>query len=103
MSGADADRDGYTNQQEYLTGTDPLNANSFLRLGEVAQRSLASGGGVAVSWASVDGRSYTVERSYNLTDWSVLQSNVAATPPLNTVVDLDVPPQGRGFYRLSVP
>ncbi len=101
-AGIDADGDGFTNRQEYLAGTDPRDASSVLRVGEIAQRALEDGGGVAVSWASAAGRRYKLERSYNLRDWTTIADEEEAAPPLNTVVDDTPPPDGRAFYRLEL-
>ena len=96
----DYDSDGFNNLQEYLAGTNPRDASSKLKIGEVARQSTPDGMSTLVSWASVEGRSYRVERSYDLTNWTAIQDNVAATPPLNTVTDSGVSPSGKAFYRL---
>jgi len=54
---ADPDGDGLTNWQEYLAGTDPLNANSVLRVTQI--RPVADG--IEITWSSVQGRVYAVE------------------------------------------
>lgn len=98
----DIDGDGFTAKQEYLAGTNPQNSASALKIGEVARQSTPDGLSTLVSWSSVAGRSYRLERSYDLDNWQVVQDNVAATPPLNTVVDGDLPPAGKAFYRLVI-
>ena len=98
----DPDGDGFNNKQEYLAGTNPRDANSVLKIGEIARQSTPDGLSTLVSWASVAGRSYRVERSYDMAHWDVLNANVDATPPLNTVVDGAEPPGGKAFYRLVV-
>ena len=58
----DPDGDGLNNWQEWRAGTNPTNALSVLRL-----LSPASGAsGVIVSWQSVSGRNYSLERSTRL-------------------------------------
>ena len=98
----DTDGDGFTAKQEYLAGTDPRNSASVLKVGEVARQSTPDGTSTLVSWASVDGKRYRVERSFNLSGWTAIQQNVDATPPLNTVLDSAVPPDGKAFYRVTV-
>ncbi|MBI3880418.1 MAG: metallophosphoesterase, partial [Verrucomicrobia bacterium] len=56
---ADADGDGLTNLQEFWAGTNPNDANSWLRVASVA----AAGGGFAVTWPSVGGVRYRVSFS----------------------------------------
>ena len=58
----DADADGRNNWQEWVSGTDPTNALSVLRL-LAPTNSLF---GVTVSWQSVTNRAYSLERSTNL-------------------------------------
>jgi hypothetical protein len=98
----DRDGDGFTNRQEYLAGTNPRDANSVLKIGEIALQSTADGLCTLVSWASVAGRTYKLERSYDMVNWELLNENVEATPPLNTVTDSAVAPGGKAFYRLGV-
>ena len=98
----DIDGDGFTAKQEYLAGTNPRDASSVLKVGEVARQSTPDGLSTQVSWSSVAGRRYQVERSFDLSSWTVLKGDVEATPPLNTVVDGEIPPSGKAFYRLTV-
>jgi len=103
---ADADQewdgDGFTNRQEFLAGTNPRDANSFLKSGQfnVVQNTAGSGFVSTISWASVAGRLYAVERSFDLSAWAVVADNVQATVPLNTVTDQVLPPGGKVFYRV---
>lgn len=98
----DTDGDGFTAKQEYLAGTDPRDASSVLKIGEVARQATSDGLSTQVSWSSVAGRRYQVERSFDLSNWTVLEGDVEATPPLNTVVDSGISPSGKAFYRLMV-
>ena len=59
---SDPDSDGLNNWQEWRAGTDPTNALSALRLRPPSQ----VGNDLVVSWESVAGRSYSVERSTDL-------------------------------------
>lgn len=58
----DADGDGMNNLAEYLCGTDPTDADSYLRMISVTK----TNGDVSVSWMAVGGRSYVVEAATNL-------------------------------------
>ena len=55
---ADADADGLTNLQEFLAGTDPLDAASGLRLMVSA---LPGAGALMLSWEAISNRSYTIQ------------------------------------------
>ena len=97
----DWDGDGFTNWQEFLAGTNPRDANSFLKTGQfnVAQNTAGSGFISTISWASVAGRLYAVEPSFDLTTWTVVADNISAASPLNTLTDQVTPPNGKVFYR----
>jgi hypothetical protein len=54
---ADADQDGYSNAEEFTTGTSPVDANSFARILSVD----VSGGDVVIRIQSVSGRNYQLQ------------------------------------------
>jgi len=88
-----------TNLQEFLAGNSPVNPDSrlVLRLAPVLV-----GAPVTIRWSSVAGKSYTVWKSGNLAQgFQMLQNNVAATPPENTLTDSN--PGALAFYIISVP
>jgi hypothetical protein len=62
---ADLDGDGVINRDEYLADTDPTNAASFL--GMVTSPMMGSSIGLVVRWMSSTNRSYSIDRSVNLT------------------------------------
>jgi hypothetical protein len=62
----DADEDGMTNWQEYLTGTDPTDPTSVFRLQISVQA--VSGNNVVLTWPAAPGKSYQVRYKDNLTD-----------------------------------
>lgn len=65
---ADADGDGKSNYAEYLAGTDPKNASSKLFVRGISP----AGNGLTLNWDSISGKSYSVERSANLSTWTTL-------------------------------
>ena len=97
---ADPDHDGASNLSEWLAGTNPTNGASALRL---APPRRPATNGFVVGWPSVAGKSYRLLRATNLATGfnTVVQSNIAATPPTNTVTD-SVAPTGVRFYRLEL-
>ena len=98
---ADADGDGRTNYEEYLAGTDPQNANSRLTVKTVAP---LPGGGLTLTWDTVVGRTYSVERSSSLApnQWITLQSNVAGDGTIISCTDTNPGTATRLFYRVAV-
>lgn len=92
---ADADGDGVVTWQEYIAGTNPTNPASVFRISE---RPAAQG--YVLQWQSASGRVYQVEQSGNLlSGFSLLESNIYATPPLNSYTG--APPEtGAVFYRI---
>jgi len=98
----DPDDDRLNNWQEWRCGTDPTNALSVLRL----LTALPVANDVNVSWQSVAGVNYFLERSTNL----------AASPPFlplaaylpgqagtTTFVDTNAAATAPRFYRVTVP
>lgn len=97
----DADGDGRSNYDEYLAGTDPQNPASRLSVTSFAP---TSGGGFTLTWDTVSGKTYRVERSDSLTpnQWTVLQSGIAGDGNVKTFIDTNSGSAPRLFYRVSV-
>jgi hypothetical protein len=70
----DADNDGMSNVQEYVAGTNPTNAASFLKLDL-----LGVAGQVTLAFAATSNRNYTVEfrNALNTGSWLVLTNRPA--------------------------
>jgi hypothetical protein len=98
---ADPDRDGLNNWQEWRCGTDPTNALSALRL----LSAVPTGSNVAVTWQSVAGVNYFLERSTNLTapaSFKPVAADISGQPGTTVCQDTDAPGQGPFFYRVGV-
>ncbi|OQA25631.1 MAG: Carbohydrate binding domain protein [Verrucomicrobia bacterium ADurb.Bin345] len=96
----DYDRDGFVNWSEFVAGTQPTNISSFLSV--EAQQYLP--GKFIVRWPSVTGREYALRRYTNLVSgsYSVIASDIAATPPTNVYTD-SVPSAVQSYYyRVTV-
>jgi len=96
----DADADGMTNLQEYLAGTDPLNAASSLRL-TITPRS-SSDGMATLNWQVSPGKHYTVTYKDNLSDpnWQQASGNIYV---LGTQGYFRIAPtQSSRYYRLAL-
>jgi fibronectin type 3 domain-containing protein len=96
--GADPDGDGLTNAQEYNAGTDPKSAASVLKINQVQP----SGSNLVVSFATVAGKTYSVERSDTLQSgsWTAVQSGIAGTGSTVQVTDANAATKPRRFYRI---
>jgi len=94
----DRDGDGQTEAAEILAGTDPLDADSVLRLG------FATADGFPLEWVSVAGRRYSIWRSRTLAGpYAVWRSGIEATPPVNRLADSELVSDALPwFYRLGV-
>jgi len=98
---ADPDADGRSNRQEYQAGTDPIDANSVLMI--LGVETQPDGRTVIITWTSVEGKAYNLERCTNLiTGFQSIHRNLPATTPINTFTDtLDSTPTTL-FYRVGV-
>jgi hypothetical protein len=99
-AGADPDGDDYSNYQEYLAGTNPLDANSRLRV----ERINTAGGAVQFEFTAASNRTFTVQfkDALEAISWSVL-TNIPAAPQAR-VISISVPPtNSTRFYRLGAP
>jgi hypothetical protein len=96
---ADGDADGMSNQQEYLAGTDPTNGVSVLAISSLGP----VGNDIQLSFPSVSGKTYTVEKSDTLgSAWSLLQDNVPGTGSPVTVTDSGAASLPHRFYHVKI-
>jgi len=98
---ADPDGDGMTNAQEFSAGTDPNNSNSMLRVDNIA----VSGNDIVLSFPTVSGKIYRLERSSTLQSgsWTTLQSNIVGNGGVMQIIDIGSATQGKYFYRIATP
>ncbi len=107
----DTDGDGMNNWQEWVCGTDPTNALSVFRLLSAE----SNGSNVTVTWQSVAGISYFLERASDLSSitqgstnsaWAddsiVLATNIAGQPDTTSYTDTNAADGGPFFYRVGV-
>ena len=92
----DPDGDGFTNLQEYLAGTDPWDANSLLKIIDLA------GAGRVITWNSIPGRNYQVFATTNVNGaFTALSGTLTAfTNPMSFTNPAPVRP--REFYRVLI-
>jgi hypothetical protein len=98
-TGDDDDGDGMTAIEEWIAGTEPTNSGSYFQVAQAGR----TGGVVTVTWPSVAGRVYDLRRITNLLQGaaSIVATNIAATPPVNTYVDAFTNARSV-IYRLDV-
>ena len=97
--GTDADLDGASDRDEFIAGTDPNDPTS--RLVMAVRTGMNDDGTVVLSWSSVTGRTYRVQRAAAPGGgFDDVMAGIAATPATNSVsVPFDPP---AAFYRVLV-
>jgi hypothetical protein len=97
----DTDHDRHNNWQEWVAGTNPINALSVLSLASP----VITPTNVILTWTSVTNRTYTLEQATNLGGapaFSVLRSNLAGLPGTTSWTDTNAPVSSPRFYQLRV-
>ncbi len=97
----DSDGDGMNNWQEWIAGTIPTNAASVLQLSSPSN----SLSGMKVTWQSVSGVSYYLQRSTNLAvqpPFSSIVSNLTGHAVSTSYTDTSTTNGGPYFYRVGV-
>jgi hypothetical protein len=92
----DRDADGFTNEQEYLLGTDPTDRGSAFRITSV----LNNGTNSTVAWSSVVDKTYRLQAKANLSDsWADVETEVTATGASSSDTHAA---SGQYFYRVRL-
>jgi serine/threonine protein kinase len=96
----DSDGDGFTDLEELQAGTDPLNPASAPGITSTD----LIGSDVQISFSSVAGKSYLVERnqSFPIGSWTVVANNVAGTGGIVQVIDPGAAGLPKQYYRVQV-
>jgi len=97
----DPDHDGHNNWQEWRCQTDPTNPLSVLRVLWASP----TGTNVTVTWQSVAGVNYFLERSTNLRaspPFTLLSPSVLGQPDATSFTDTNPAPLAPLFYRVGV-
>ncbi len=91
----DDDNDTITDANESIFGSNPLDANSVYRPA-IIQSSPTT---VTLSFSTLTGRSYTVQRSGNLKDWTHVSTQSGTGSPVAIPFNTTIP---NVFYRVAV-
>ena len=95
---ADSDHDVLNNWQEWVCGTNPTNALSALRM----VSALPTSTNVTVSWQSVAGVNYFLERSGDLgSPFTLLGTNILGQAGTTSYADTNATSAGPFFYRVG--
>jgi hypothetical protein len=97
---ADPDGDGYSNYAEYVFGTNPVDATSYLQFNVVPE----TGGAVSVTFSPLQGgRAYQLQTATDLSTgtWTTLTNSVSVNTNGQGVFNLTQPNASGSFYRLS--
>lgn len=105
----DTDDDGVLDGDEVGAGTNPNSGSSLFEISflgpmtdQYIMRTMGTLNPFEVRWYSVEGKTYYVSRSTNLIEgFSVIQSNILATPPVNSYIDT-LAPETQGSYMIGV-
>ena len=99
----DSDRDGISNRDEYIAGTNPTNAQSVLRIESI----LRSNAATMLTFHAASNKTYTVEARSNVEADSWLRvADVLAVKTNRTVSVIDGAssfPEAARYYRLVTP
>lgn len=99
---SDSDQDGVNNWQEWVAGTNPINASSVLRISSAT--STDNPVGYVVTWDSQSTRMYYLQRSGNLAQpgFTTVQDNIAGQLGTTSYTDTNTFGPGPFFYRVGV-
>lgn len=99
-SDSDTDGDGRTALEEFLSGTDPGDASSALRL----EAGSAGSDELELRFTAVSGHSYQIERRETLEPWGWRSYSRVTAPRATSEVRIPVPrPESDAYFRLITP
>ena len=99
-AGADSDNDGVSNLQEFLCGTDPTDANSFLKMENIT----VDGSTIRLEFMAISNRNYSVQYQEHLgSTWSNLANVFGRTTNRLEKFTDSIGGRNERYYRLVTP
>ena len=95
----DTDNDGFLDGDEVAMGTDPLDFSSRLKIQSVTE---SEDGDVLITWSSIEGKNYQVEKSTDLINWDQLGNVSASGSGTTTFSDQNTGNFLSIFYRVRI-
>jgi hypothetical protein len=98
----DADGDGVSNLAEYLAGTNPKDAHSYLSITGIG---VGGTNGVQITWGSASNKLYSLQRAVALSGglgFTNIAEHILSTPPENVYLDATTTNSPSLFYRVRV-
>ncbi len=92
----DSDFDGVSDYQEFVTGTHPLQAGSRLTASAFKETTQ-----VRLECPTLPGRNYRIERSTNLTNWTLHEEIIGDGNTLQSLIPV-LEGQTLGFYQIII-
>ena len=96
---SDTDDDGFNDGDEVAMGTDPLDFNSRLQIEAITGPEADK---VSITWSSVTGKKYAVEKSLDLKNWIQLGNVTAPEGNETTFSDANIDSSNSIFYRIKL-
>lgn len=95
----DSDSDGFSNLEEYITGTNPTEVNSFFKLDIIKQNNSPHPPQMKLSWSASTGRTYSVLASTHLSQFEPIHTTTATS---NDILSFTPPPGSGPFFKILV-